>query len=353
MAELLSFTRALPTELFALRIALEDGRITARVDSTRYPDLTDIQMDTQLSRQFMMALDRVGIQRWERSHVDPFGPGGEVWTLTYRRPGEPDVVVEGDRAHPDNWEEFLKVVDMLVPQSAPRPIDLITLAVSRDVTVLDGEGHPLTQPYEQLLTIRRHPGSITVTRTEAGDHAYTLRLKLKRAVGHFLDSCALMFRRQLWMPSADATGAASFKLTVRRRGQPEDVWSGVYARNVLPPEWPVFMERFREFLGFYANPGEMFDEDAYGHGARPGELIYLTVHVGKLNRALSYRTEDDTIRSGDRVLVPLGKENHPVEGRVSSVGYYTPDEVPWPLDETKMVLRVMRGENKKDTPEAD
>lgn len=353
MAELLSFTRALPTELFALRIELEGGRVIARVESTRYPDLNEIHMDTQLSRQFMIALDRIGIERWERSHVDPYGPGGEVWTLTYRRPGEPEVLVEGDRAHPDNWEDFLMVVDMLVPQSTPRPIDEITLTVSRDVTVLDGDGNTITQPHMQVLHIIRQRSTVSITRKETGGDTYTLSLKLKRAVGHFLDSCVLMFRRQLWMPAGDASGAAAFRLAVRRRSAPEDTWSGVYARNVLPPEWPMFMARLREFMGFYANPGEMFDEDAYGHGVRPGELIYLSVHVDKLNRALSYRTQDNSIRIGDRVLVPLGKENHPVEGRVASVGYYTPEEVPWPIDETKVVLRVIRSQPPMDGPEAD
>ncbi len=351
MAELLSFTRALPTELFALRIELTGGLVSAKVESSRYPDLTEIHMDTHLSRQFLMALDKIGIEDWARSHVDPFGPGGEVWTLTYRRPGEPEVQIEGDRAHPDNWEEFLKVVDMLVPQSTPKPIDRITLTVSRDVSVTDGEGNVLIRPYLQTLDIVRRRGTITIQRSEADDHTYTLKLTLNKAVAHFLDSCVLMFRRQLWIPSDNATGAADFRLQVQRRGEPADVWTGIYARNVLPPEWPMFMGRLHEFMGFYANPGEMFDEDAYGHGVRPGELIYLTVHVGKINRQLSYRTNDNTIRSGDRVLVPLGQENYPVEGRVADVGYFTPEDVPWPLEETKFVLRVLHGEAGDSPPE--
>ena len=101
------------------------------------------------------------------------------------------------------------------------------------------------------------------------------------------------------------------------------------------------MGRFRS-LWLFGNPGEMFDLAAYGHGVRPGELIYLSVEVGRAHRVLNYRTEDNSIRPGDRVLVPIGRDNRPVEGRVAQVGYFTPDDAPWPVAETKMVLKVLR-----------
>ncbi len=340
--ELLTFTRALPTELFALRVHWEDDHIVARLESTRYPDVEEIHMDARISRSFLEALDNVGIERWPRANIDPFGPGGEVWTLTYRRPGEPDVLVEGDRAHPDNWEEFLRVVDLLVPQSTPERIDAITLVVTRDVMVSDGERQPVARPYAQRLHIARRAGTVAITRHENGVLTYTLTLRIKEAVQNFLDSCVLMFRQVPRVPPLEASNAPQFTLTVKRRGLAPDTWQGAYARNVLPSEWPMFMGRFREFMAFFANPGEMFDLAAYGHGVRPGELIYLSVEVGRAHRVLNYRTEDNSIRPGDRVLVPIGRDNRPVEGRVAQVGYFTPDDAPWPVAETKMVLKVLR-----------
>lgn len=57
------------------------------------------------------------------------------------------------------------------------------------------------------------------------------------------------------------------------------------------------------------------------------------------NRAFSYRTEDDTIQIGDIVIVPVGKENEEMEGKVVSVGKYARAEVPYPVEETKFILK--------------
>ena len=95
--ELLTFTRALPTELFALRVHWEDDHIVARLESTRYPDVEE-SMDAHVSRSFLEALRQRGHRALAARQHRPFGPGGEVWTLTYRRPGGL-TLVEGDRAH--------------------------------------------------------------------------------------------------------------------------------------------------------------------------------------------------------------------------------------------------------------
>lgn len=57
------------------------------------------------------------------------------------------------------------------------------------------------------------------------------------------------------------------------------------------------------------------------------------------NRAFSYRTEDDTIQIDDVVIVPVGRDNEEMEGKVVSVGKYARAGVPYPVEKTKFVLK--------------
>lgn len=57
------------------------------------------------------------------------------------------------------------------------------------------------------------------------------------------------------------------------------------------------------------------------------------------NWAFSYRTEDDTIQIGDVVIVPVGRDNEEMEGKVVSVGKYARAGVPYPVEKTKYILK--------------
>lgn len=52
-----------------------------------------------------------------------------------------------------------------------------------------------------------------------------------------------------------------------------------------------------------------------------------------------YRTEDETIAVGDRVIVPIGNEGRTIEAEVTTVEKHTRATVPYPVDRAKFVLR--------------
>ena len=66
---------------------------------------------------------------------------------------------------------------------------------------------------------------------------------------------------------------------------------------------------------------------------------YCGVLLPFSNRAFSYRTEDDTIQIGDGVIVPVGRDNEEMEGKVVSVGKYARAGVPYPVEKTKFILK--------------
>ncbi len=73
--------------------------------------------------------------------------------------------------------------------------------------------------------------------------------------------------------------------------------------------------------------------------------IYCGVLLPFSSRPYSYRTEDSSLKIGDRVLVPVGAEQKEMTGTVVSVGQYTRVSVPFPVEKTKKIIRRIEGEN--------
>lgn len=66
---------------------------------------------------------------------------------------------------------------------------------------------------------------------------------------------------------------------------------------------------------------------------------YCGVLLPFANYPYSYRTEDETIKIGDTVVVPVGKDGNEMNGEVVSVGHYSRLGVPYPVEKTKMIIK--------------
>ena len=56
-------------------------------------------------------------------------------------------------------------------------------------------------------------------------------------------------------------------------------------------------------------------------------------------RPYFYRVKDISLEAGDKVIVPVGRENEEKQGVVVSVGQYSEYSVPFPPEKTKFILR--------------
>lgn len=67
--------------------------------------------------------------------------------------------------------------------------------------------------------------------------------------------------------------------------------------------------------------------------------IYCGVILPFSSKPYSFRTNDESIKIGDTVIVPVGKEQKETEGKVVSVGQYMRVGVPYPVEKTSFILR--------------
>lgn len=72
---------------------------------------------------------------------------------------------------------------------------------------------------------------------------------------------------------------------------------------------------------------------------------YCGVLLPFSSRPYSFRTEDDSIKIGDTVIVPVGEDKKEMKGKVVSVGQYSRLGVPYPVEKTKMIVRKIEEDN--------
>ena len=68
---------------------------------------------------------------------------------------------------------------------------------------------------------------------------------------------------------------------------------------------------------------------------------YCGVLLSRSTTFYCYRTDDETIKIGDVVLVPVGRDQRQVAGVVLFVGEYAEAAVPYPVEKTKWIIRKL------------
>lgn len=129
-----------------------------------------------------------------------------------------------------------------------------------------------------------------------------------------------------------------YRILVRYRRQPEQLLEGSFDRNGLPETWPAFADRVTAFFRSHTE-GSLMNPALYRWRPREaGEYIYCSVVFQEGGKRYHYRTEDETLRIEDRVLVPVGPDNEPKPVTIVNIEYFQPADAPFPPSRTKVIL---------------
>lgn len=116
--------------------------------------------------------------------------------------------------------------------------------------------------------------------------------------------------------------------------------TGTFDKNGLPEDFTTFIEKVFSFIAFYG-VGEMFEKRLYGKAKRREcELIYCSVIFYEgAKKSYYYLTDDDFLDVGDFVIVNAGDDNHEAFVKIVNIEYFTKDNVPLPVEQTKRIVR--------------
>ena len=137
----------------------------------------------------------------------------------------------------------------------------------------------------------------------------------------------------------DPNSERLYTFTIETEKGAVKVLEGTFDKRGLPSDYGEFIQKVYYFVRFYDGVS-LFNMSAYGRNRRcSDEYIYLSVEFEQGCRTYYYVTDDDSIDEQDFVIVPAGKDNHEDVALVRKVEYFKKEEVPYPYDKTKKVIR--------------
>ncbi|WP_225047146.1 hypothetical protein [Lacticaseibacillus kribbianus] len=111
--------------------------------------------------------------------------------------------------------------------------------------------------------------------------------------------------------------------------------AGTLTLDTQPLGWTAVATLLRAFLA--AHDAVTLDPRVYGrHAKKPGDYLYAQVMFHHEGEGYSYRTTDERLAVGDRVLVPVN--NTTTIGTIVAMDYFDWQHVPYPLDRTRFII---------------
>ncbi len=130
-----------------------------------------------------------------------------------------------------------------------------------------------------------------------------------------------------------------YKITIDYLYGEQQILTGTFDKNGLPDDFADFAESIFDFMRFYGM-GEILDSSVYGKPLRKQtDYIFCNVQFDDYGKTYCYLTDDDTLKAGDYVIVPTGKDNHEVIAQIESIEYHSSEDAPFPLDKIKKVIK--------------
>ncbi len=191
--------------------------------------------------------------------------------------------------------------------------------------------------YAEALTIDRETQTVSLQRQWNENVDTTTQYHIAGGVSPLLDECTGYFLD--WeAKETDADAPRDCEIDILYQSGARRTWRVSYERAALPEGWEDFLDDVRTLIAPYGK-SELFNPLLRARGVREGEYIYCSVSFQPYEKTYYYRTDDDTLRPGDWVIVPAGAKNRETRVRVEEVEYFRENELPMPLERVKRVLR--------------
>ena len=205
----------------------------------------------------------------------------------------------------------------------------------------------ITREYTEKLVIDRQTGSIEYIQLKGPGCVVFRRYLVEDGVERLLDALseADLFRNIKGNPPdviETPLEVKLYRITIEYTSDQQRVIIGTFDKNGLPEDWPDFAEAVFDIM-MTCGLGEILSPFNYDKRKRcKDELIFCSVVFNHYDdKSYYYITDDDSIEVGDRVVVPVGSDNQPVEAEVVKVEYFKEEDAPYPVKKTKRIIRKL------------
>lgn len=250
----------------------------------------------------------------------------------------------------DLVREALEMDDLYVFDGNNRPDRVERLTVDYRHIVNDSNkqsDEPGASIYREQLIIDRESSTLEYIRIFEDNCTFSQKLCNKSDVDDLLNYIYLDYMLGIVEENPEYIGETSaerreYTITFGFAKGPQQVIEGTFDRKGLPALWEDFICEVYQVLEFH-NFGDIFDHRIYNRIFRVGQkydYIYCSVAFSDGGKTYYYcAREEDDIKVGDRVEVPVGEWGHETTATVMDVEYFLEDEVPLPVESTKYIIR--------------
>ncbi len=292
--------------------------------------------------------EALDVPSWEAVYTSAEVRPGEAWRLivlengmTYRS--------EGDYSWPRQGTQFLEWLDSLMPEMefiAPNRLELVTFRYQNaHEDRIDHERLEISREKQNVLLEKwwepKKEGALSQYDVRSS-HCYDFS-GARDYMSGLLKLC------QQYLAPAEFEGAGRFskgkdtcdpQTIVFLKLHDGSAFNGcVGARYV--PGWLEFLEGIHGYIddldSNLVKEAKQTDHRQDGQNSNV-RYIYCQVRLRNSWRPYSYRTEDETLRVGDWVDVPVGWDNKVIYGQIEKIEYFDEAHVPYPLNRTKCII---------------
>jgi hypothetical protein len=253
-----------------------------------------------------------------------------------------DLEVNGEDLS-DMIREALDMDDLYVFDGNHKPdrVDRVAVEYCRTARI---EGR-FRWDYREKLVVDRASGTLEHNRDVGKGHVVSKKYYVPNGVEKLLDEIDAdgLFGEIEGNPDdvvKDPFETREYTVTVDFKKGPQCVIRGTYDKRGLPEYWGDFTYDVWDFMRRYDNGGELLNPWVYDKvRRRNGEYIYCSVEFDGGLKSYYYIADEDGIEIGDHVVVPVGNDGRRTVAEVVAVEYFTEENVPLPLDQTKHIIR--------------
>ena len=183
--------------LIEIRTA-KDCRLDAVIESVSYPFFEcAYSLTAEHGEEWLLRIADLHMENWKEVYMPSDAipdEDDENWEVAYCEQGEKEKKSVGRGVYPDNWKEFLKIMDEIVPTSIPGQINKITLEYQRNVrfTQKNEEGtqnETVNWDYKEEMILDRYEETLTIRQVIAPGRELTKEYHMRDEIPELMDKC--------------------------------------------------------------------------------------------------------------------------------------------------------------------
>lgn len=334
MLEYLKFKRGSVKKYIIIEIHLNNKCFSCSLNSVPFDKnfSFEFKLSEKKSSKFLKNFYKINISDWEHEYNGSKTIENGQWSIEYKEADSDIITICGNNKFPSDFSKLLELLDSIAPQAMLIPQNYISSFNMKYYPSLKN-----TNTYE-TISVKRNSKCIVYKKFKNSRTEFSCKYYIRDTLDEFLNIVSLYFDNCFPKEnSSELNNAPVLSVSIRYPKRDKFKVKCTYDRHGLPENWDSFIKFLFNSMLVQNLSGDIFDSNIFEHGVKENEYIYCSVKFNGNSNTYYYRTEDDSLKAGDIVVVPCGNEGKTNIAVIIKIEYFTHDNVPFPLEKTKFI----------------